>query len=88
MQKNCLSNRDTAYCYIDVKNRIVRLPPELLSAIEPKPQVLAFFESLSFTNKKEYVTWVMTAKQEKTRQERISKTVEKLNIGKRNPAEK
>lgn len=74
--------------YIDIKNRLVSLPPELKSVLELKPQALAFFESLSYTHKKEYVTWVMSAKQEKTRIERIRQTADKLMGGKKNPAEK
>ncbi len=74
--------------YIDVKNRQIILPPEFQLAIEAHPAALNFYESLSYTNKKEYITWVLTAKQEKTKAERIHKTVEKLLAGKKNPAEK
>lgn len=74
--------------YIDIKNRIVMLPSELRSELEHQPESITFFESLSYTNKKEYVTWVMCAKQEKTRRERIAKTVDKLLAGKKNPSEK
>jgi hypothetical protein len=74
--------------YIDVKNRVVVLPAELQSAMQEKPGAIAFFETLSYTNKKEYVSWVLTAKQEKTKTDRIQKTVEKLLEGKKNPAEK
>ena len=74
--------------YIDIKNRMVSLPPELKSELELKPALIAFFESLSYTNKKEYVSWVLTAKQEKTKMDRIKKTAEKLAAGKKNPAEK
>jgi len=74
--------------FIDVKNRIVTLPDDLLFAMQGQPDSIAFFQSLSFTNKKEYVSWVLTAKQEKTKTERINKTVEKLIAGKKNPSEK
>jgi hypothetical protein len=74
--------------YIDVKNRVVTLPPDLQSAMQAQPGAVAFFESLSYTNRKEYVSWVLTAKQEKTKAERINKAVEKLMAGKKNPAEK
>ena len=74
--------------YIDVENRIVRLPPDLKSALDREAAAKGFFESLSYTNKKEYVLWVLTAKQEKTRLARLEKTVEKLLEGKKNPAEK
>lgn len=72
--------------YIDVDKRIITLPPELSKMLNP--QATDFFKSLSYTNKKEYVTWVLTAKQEKTRTERIIKSAEKLSAGKKNPSEK
>lgn len=82
IEKNALGQ------YIDVKNRVVTLPSELHSAIQVQPAALDFYQSLSYTNKKEYVSWVLTAKQEKTKTERIQKTVEKLLAGKKNPSEK
>lgn len=74
--------------FIDVVNKIVTLPPDMKLALEAHPPALSYYENLSYTNKKEYVTWVLTAKQEKTRNERIAKTVEKLLEKKKNPAEK
>lgn len=72
--------------YIDVDKRIITLPPGLSKKLNPK--AADFFKSLSYTNKKEYVTWILTAKQEKTRTERILKSAEKLCAGKKNPTEK
>src|SRR5260221_562409 len=43
---------------------------------------------LSYSNKKEYLLWILTAKQEKTRNERLGKLTEKLVAGKKNPSEK
>jgi Bacteriocin-protection, YdeI or OmpD-Associated len=74
--------------YIDVKNRVITLPAEMKTALEEQPAAMNFFQSLSYSNKKEYIIWVLTAKQEKIKQERVSKTVEKLAAGKKNPAEK
>jgi len=74
--------------YVDVTNKIVTLPEDLKAELEKWPNALNFYESLSYTNRKEYVLWVITAKQEKTRLERIQKTVEKLLVGKKNPTEK
>ena len=74
--------------YIDVVNRLVSLPPFLKAQLEQHPKALEFFNTLSYTNKKEYVLWLLTAKQEKTRSERLTKTVDKLLAGKKNPAEK
>lgn len=82
IEKNALGQ------YIDVKNRVVTLPPDLQSAMQAKPNSISFYDTLSYTNKKEYISWVLTAKQDKTKTDRIQKTVEKLIAGKKNPAEK
>jgi hypothetical protein len=74
--------------YIDVDNKIVRLPDEIKSVLQKSPQALANYEKLSYSNRKEYILWILTAKQEKTRGERLVKLVEKLVAGKKNPAEK
>jgi hypothetical protein len=74
--------------YIDVDKKIITLPDEIKAVLEQIPQALAFYQNLSYTNKKEYVLWILTAKQEKTRHERLIKLVEKLASGKKNPSEK
>jgi len=74
--------------WVDVDNRIVRLPDEIKLVLEKQPQALANYEKLSYSNRKEYVLWVLTAKQEKTNEERLVKMVEKLVAGKKNPGEK
>lgn len=74
--------------YIDVDNKIVRLPEEIKDILQKSPQALANYEKLSYSNRKEYVLWILTAKQEKTREERLVKMVEKLVDGKKNPSEK
>jgi uncharacterized protein YdeI (YjbR/CyaY-like superfamily) len=57
-------------------------------ALSASAAAMAFYESLSFSNKKEYVVWILSAKQEKTKTERLEKLVEKLLTGKKNPSEK
>ncbi len=74
--------------YIDQEQRLVKLPEDLFGVLKAKPETLNFFDSLSFTNKKEYVLWFLTAKQEKTREERKLKIMEKLQAKKKNPSEK
>jgi len=74
--------------YIDVDNKQVTLPPVIKEILQQTPQALAFYQQLSYSNKKEYVLWILTAKQQKTRDERLVKMVEKLLAGKKNPAEK
>lgn len=83
-----LPKNDAYSAFVDLEKRTVTLPPDLKEAMEQEPATLASFEKLSFSNKKEYVLWVLSAKQEKTRTERVTKTVEKLLTGKKNPSEK
>lgn len=64
--------------YIDTKNRRVKLPEDVLDALQNDTGTIVYFEQLTFTHKKEYVTWVLTAKQEKTRESRVQKMVEML----------
>jgi hypothetical protein len=74
--------------YIDVENRKVKAPPELEKLFKQQPDAKAFFESLAYSHKKEYVLWILTAKQEKTKLTRLEKTIEMLENGKKNPTMK
>lgn len=71
--------------YIDPKQKIVRLPDDLKTALTKNKKAITFFESLSFTNKKEYVEWVVTAKREETRKQRVTDTLDRLLKGWKNP---
>ncbi|WP_316748208.1 YdeI/OmpD-associated family protein [Pedobacter gandavensis] len=79
IQKNDFSN------YIDVLNKQVKMPEDLEFAIKQYPKALEYFLSLAYSHKKEYVLWILTAKQDKTRISRIEKTIEMLLAGKKNP---
>ncbi|MCX6317068.1 MAG: YdeI/OmpD-associated family protein [Bacteroidetes bacterium] len=72
--------------WVDPKNKTVRLPDDLALAFKKNKKESAFFDSLSFSNKKEYVEWIVTAKREETRKERISGTIERLGKQWKNPA--
>ena len=74
--------------YIDVDRKIITLPPDIKNILQLVPEARSFYEKLSYSNKKEYVLWILMAKQEKTKNERLSKLVEKLSDGKKNPSEK
>jgi hypothetical protein len=74
--------------YIDIDNKQITLPPDIKEILQQTPLALAFYHQLSYSNKKEYVIWILSAKQEKTKIERLEKMVEKLLVGKKNPAEK
>ncbi|HEV7333813.1 MAG TPA: YdeI/OmpD-associated family protein [Flavisolibacter sp.] len=72
--------------YIDPVKKLVFLPDDLAAALNGAKREKAFFESLSFTNKKEYLEWVVSAKREETRAGRVKETVERLGKGWKNPA--
>jgi hypothetical protein len=72
--------------YVDPKTKSVRLPGDLAAALKKSRKQEEFFNTLSFTNKKEYIEWIVTAKKEETRNERIKSTIEKLGKQWKNPA--
>jgi hypothetical protein len=73
---------------VDRKNRVITAPKDLQALFKKSAKAKAFFESLSFTHQREYVQWVVEAKRPETRTDRLTKTVEKLSKGKKNPSEK
>lgn len=72
--------------YIDAKTKTVRLPDDFEKSLQKATKEKAFFDALSFTNKKEYVEWIVTAKREETRVTRVKESVERLGKGWKNPA--
>jgi hypothetical protein len=74
--------------FIDLDSRKITLPPDMHQVLAASAAAMTFFESLSFSNKKEYVVWILSAKQEKTKNERLEKLTQKLLTGKKNPSEK
>ena len=84
---NAIKNNEYS-AFIDVANRQIHLPPEMQEVLGQSTNAMAFYLSLSFTNKKEYAVWILSAKQEKTKTERLAKLLEKLLAGKKNPSEK
>jgi len=71
--------------YIDAAKKIVRLPDDFQKALKKSKKANEFLETLSFTNKKEYIEWIVTAKREETRNERVSGSIERLEKGWKNP---
>jgi hypothetical protein len=67
----------------DTEPRVVEIPKDLMKELKKNKEARAFFDKLSYTHQKEYVTWVTEAKREETRQNRIVKTIEMLKKGKR-----
>jgi hypothetical protein len=67
----------------DTEPRVLEIPEDLTKALESDQEARSFFDKLSYTHQKEYVTWINEAKKEETRQSRILKTIELLKNGKR-----
>lgn len=67
----------------DTEPRVIELPAELGKAFRAEKKAKAFFDTLSYTHRREYVMWINEAKREETRQRRVAKTIEMLKQGKR-----
>lgn len=72
----------------DFEERVVEIPSDLKKELAKSKKAQEFFDSLSFTNRKEYALWISSAKREETRQKRLSEIVPKLLKGKKNPSAK
>jgi hypothetical protein len=72
--------------YIDTGTKTVLLPEDFAIALKKNKKEEAFFNTLSFTNRKEWVEWIVTAKREETRKERVRASVERLGQQWKNPA--
>jgi Bacteriocin-protection, YdeI or OmpD-Associated/Domain of unknown function (DUF1905) len=70
---------DTVHISIeeDTEVRVVDVPEDLLQAMIEN-EVKPFFDSLAFTHQKEYTQWILDAKKEETRQNRLIKAIEMM----------
>jgi len=73
---------------VDRANRVVTPPEDLQKLLAKNARARAAFDPLSFTHKREWVTWIVEAKKPDTRATRLAKTVEMLSKGKKNPSDK
>ncbi len=58
------------------------VPDDLAVALKKNKKALATFNGFSYSHKKEYVEWIVGAKQEATRQRRLATAIEWLAEGK------
>ncbi|HEY0654429.1 MAG TPA: YdeI/OmpD-associated family protein [Chryseosolibacter sp.] len=70
----------------DIEERMVDVPADLQEALAKSKKARAFYDSLSYTNRKEYAVWVSSAKRAETREKRLTETIKKLLDGKKNPS--
>jgi uncharacterized protein YdeI (YjbR/CyaY-like superfamily) len=62
----------------DTEPREISLPEDFALALKEDGSARAFFESLSYTNRKEYVVWIESAKKQETRERRLQASIELL----------
>jgi serine/threonine protein kinase len=84
-KKESTLNVREIFNYVDPVKKLVRLPGDLSISFEKNKKAKNFLEALSFTNKKEYLEWIIAAKREETRHGRIKGTMERLEKGWKNP---
>ena len=62
----------------DGSSRSVAVPDDFVAALAAEPAAAAAFEALAPSHRKEYVRWIVEAKREATRADRITRSVERL----------
>lgn len=72
----------------DKDERTLELPSDFRQVLVDNPPASEKFDKLSFTNRKEYITWILSAKKQETRDIRLIKSIGMLLAGKKNPSEK
>jgi hypothetical protein len=85
-QQESINDADGTVC-VDRVNRVVTPPKDLQKLLAKNATARTTFDGLSFTNRKEYVVWIIEAKKPDTRAARVEKTIEKLSKGKKNPSD-
>lgn len=63
----------------DTEIREVIVPEDVKLLLDQHAEEKKFFESLSYTDRKEYIRWIDTAQKEETRARRIGLTLDKLS---------
>ena len=67
---------------LDSEVRRITVPDDFLRAMDGQPQARQIFDRLSYSHQKEYVNWILSAKQTETRQRRVDKAIVMLSQGK------
>jgi hypothetical protein len=68
---------------VDYHSRTIQVPGSLQKLLDKNKPAAAFFDSLAFTNKREYVEWIVSAKREETKARRLETAMEKLTAQKK-----
>lgn len=78
---------DTVHVIITQDNlpRTVEIPQDFMKELDENPKAKEFFNSLSFTNQKEYVVWITSSKKLETREKRIKESISMLSDNIKHP---
>ncbi|MBW6473846.1 MAG: YdeI/OmpD-associated family protein [Anaerolineaceae bacterium] len=63
---------------LDDKTREITVPDDVQKSLENHPLALEKYQKLAYTHQKEYINWILEAKREETRQNRIEKMIQRL----------
>ncbi len=66
---------------LDTEPPTITVPKDFKQALTGDKQAQDFFDSLSYTHRKEYVQWIEGAKKTETRTRRLNKAIENLMQG-------
>ena len=72
--------------WADSKTKTLKLPDDVAEMLDKNKRAKEFFNGQSFSHRREYVEWIITAKREETRRQRLEQMVERLLKEYKNPA--
>jgi hypothetical protein len=62
----------------DIEPRIVEVPQDFAELLVQNSEAKKLFDSMSYTHRKEYVSWIEGAKREETRKRRLQKSIDMI----------
>lgn len=62
----------------DMQERTLVIPSDAQALLDANADAKEFFDTLSYTNRKEYILWIESAKKEETRAKRLAEFLTKL----------
>jgi len=67
---------------LDTEERQVEIPEVLQNAMKSHPNAVEAFDRMTYSHKKEWINWILSAKQVETRQRRAEKAIATFSQGK------
>ncbi len=67
---------------LDTEERRAEVPEALKEAFASRPEAAAAFGKMTYSHQKEWINWIISAKQAETRQRRLEKALEMIAQGK------